>query len=204
MNANPSTSRAANLFKNKKDLAATQGSKTPLKKTVRGLAQLMSPGTSTPTNSKLNLNSCNNNNNNNSEKEDDISEIHSTNTSTVSSINGDNQEEQESEDNDEDKTKVAPTNKSKSKNNATNNKITEGKKVPWKEDESVKILVGVEIYGVGSWARIKDENKDMFKNRSSVQIKDKYRNLIKIQNSEAYKKLMRKVRIELQSLKEKK
>ena len=49
----------------------------------------------------------------------------------------------------------------------------------WTTEEEESIISGVEKFGIGRWAEIRDEYKNVFQNRSSVDIKDKYRNLQK-------------------------
>ena len=49
----------------------------------------------------------------------------------------------------------------------------------WTTEEEESIVSGVEKFGIGRWAEIRDEYKNVFQNRSSVDIKDKYRNLQK-------------------------
>lgn len=51
------------------------------------------------------------------------------------------------------------------------------KKVKWTENETLYLVIGVEIYGKGSWSNILSRFKSKFMNRTSVHLKDKYRNI---------------------------
>lgn len=55
------------------------------------------------------------------------------------------------------------------------------KRVRWSETETRCILIGVQRFGVGSWAEIREYYDDVFSvnGRSNVDLKDKYRNLTK-------------------------
>ncbi len=103
--------------------------------------------------------------------------------------------------NEEDKKKKhsrnnSATNKSKNKTNSG------GKRINWTDEEAIKLLVGIELYGHGQWAKIKEVNRKMFADRSSVKLKDKYRILIKPSNSDYYKRLMLEVKRHLRKEKE--
>jgi len=47
------------------------------------------------------------------------------------------------------------------------------------DEEVDRLLDGVMRYGIGHWADILAENRDVFKNRTSVDLKDKWRNIKK-------------------------
>ncbi|CAF0733088.1 unnamed protein product [Brachionus calyciflorus] len=51
------------------------------------------------------------------------------------------------------------------------------KRTKWTDQETIYLVVGVELYGKGNWAKILKRFSDKLKNRSSVHLKDKYRNL---------------------------
>ena len=53
------------------------------------------------------------------------------------------------------------------------------KRIKWTIEEEKALRVGIKKHGVGSWAVIKDEFEDLFRNRTSVMLKDKYRVLLK-------------------------
>ena len=75
------------------------------------------------------------------------------------------------------KSKNASLNKKKSHHKKTNQNHTPMSKKTWSENETIKLVLGVEVYGKGQWARIKVEYKAEFKDRTTVNMKDKYRNL---------------------------
>ena len=64
-----------------------------------------------------------------------------------------------------------------------NESSAQGKRVKWTENETIYLVVGVELYGKGNWAKISKRFNDKLKNRTTVHLKDKYRNLEKA-NSE--------------------
>lgn len=51
------------------------------------------------------------------------------------------------------------------------------KRSKWSDSEALFLVIGVELYGKGNWAKILRRLNDKFKNRTSVHLKDKYRNL---------------------------
>jgi Myb-like DNA-binding domain len=53
------------------------------------------------------------------------------------------------------------------------------KRHPWNEEETAALLSGLQNYGLGKWAQIKQEYGYILRNRHSVQLKDKYRNMKK-------------------------
>ena len=79
-------------------------------------------------------------------------------------------------------------------------KIKCSSRKPWTENETIQLLVGVEIYGHGEWAKIKEENRETFQERTSVNLKDRYRNLIKPQNSDLFKKLEHQAKFNMKTL----
>jgi len=58
----------------------------------------------------------------------------------------------------------------------------------WTEAEVQALLDGCAEYGEGKWALIKRSNPEMFKNRTTLDIKDKWRNMKKHGNLEEYRK----------------
>lgn len=48
---------------------------------------------------------------------------------------------------------------------------------PWTPEEVAALISGYEKYGMGKWARIKQEHGYVLRNRTSVQIKDKFRTM---------------------------
>jgi hypothetical protein len=68
------------------------------------------------------------------------------------------------------------------------------KKGWWSEAETVALVVGCEVYGVGNWAKIKEENEQVFKSRTSINLKDKYRTLATPQNANRLDKLKMKAK----------
>lgn len=50
--------------------------------------------------------------------------------------------------------------------------------IPWSLREEESLYKGLKLYGVGEWAKIKEEFKDVFVCRTGVDIKDKYRTFV--------------------------
>ncbi|GMH68310.1 hypothetical protein TrRE_jg5718 [Triparma retinervis] len=53
------------------------------------------------------------------------------------------------------------------------------KRRPWSQEEEACIRAGVERYGEGHWAKIRDDYSKILEGRNSVNIKDKWRNMNK-------------------------
>ncbi len=54
------------------------------------------------------------------------------------------------------------------------------KRRPWTDGEIVALQVGVQKFGKGCWADIKQEYAETLRNRTTVQLKDKWRNIERI------------------------
>mmetsp|Transcript_32976 Transcript_32976/g.69404 ORF Transcript_32976/g.69404 Transcript_32976/m.69404 type:complete len:589 (+) Transcript_32976:173-1939(+) len=54
-----------------------------------------------------------------------------------------------------------------------------GKRIPYSDEEKISLLEGVQTFGVGKWADIREEYEDVFKvnKRTNVNLKDLYRTL---------------------------
>lgn len=63
---------------------------------------------------------------------------------------------------------------------AIKRKRAKSKKHFWTETETFYLVVGVELYGKGFWAKILKEFSTKFNNRTCINLKDKYRNLEKM------------------------
>ena len=49
------------------------------------------------------------------------------------------------------------------------------KKCSWSSMETLKLVMGVQMFGAGNWAKIKAHWPSVFEKRTSSQLKDKYR-----------------------------
>jgi hypothetical protein len=53
-------------------------------------------------------------------------------------------------------------------------------RTPYDEDEDNAIIAGLEKYGPGNWAQIKEYHNYILRNRTNQMIKDRYRNLVRL------------------------